>query len=230
MGKAVVMILAASALLCAGCATTGEAGGSGPAPAPLYGMVYDGDNQPCGEVRIAMDGVEGPITDIRGRFMIQDLSMGNHEVTAWKAGFERLVVPFTFHRRTDVLYLRMTSLAQLLARAESSLEGRRWEEARALLDRAEKLDPGDPVLRYLKAVRWYKMEGYAEAAGELEALLAAGIKDASVYAFLADLYEGPLKDPAKARANLEACLAVRWDADMERRWKALEASKPADRP
>jgi len=227
MGKAIVTALAVSALLCAGCATTEEASGSGFVSAQLFGMVYDGDNQPCPDVRISVDGVEGPVTDIRGRFLVPALSRGAHEVKARKAGFEELTASFSFRSRTDVMYLRLTSLAQLLSMAEEALEARRWEEAEAFLARARKLDSADPVLMYLNAVRWYRMERWAEAASGLEAMLSAGLKDASVYVFLADLYEGPLKDPAKARGYLEAFLAVRWDADAERRWKALQPTAPA---
>lgn len=227
MGKAVSAVLLA-ALLGAGCATGAPpSDGADFVSAPLMGMVYDGDNQPCAEVRIALDGVPGPVTDIRGRFLVADLAPGGHEVTAEKAGFERLSLRFAFRSRTDVLYLRMTSLAQLLSLAEGSLQDRRWEEARSLLSRAERLAPADPVLAYMKAVLAFRTGRHAEAAAGLEALLAAGVKDAPVYAFLADLYEGPLKEPAKARACLEACLAIRWDADMEKRRKALAEAKPA---
>jgi predicted Zn-dependent protease len=134
-------------------------------------------------------------------------------------------VPFQFLSRTDVLYLRMVSLAQLLSEAERSLEARRWAAAESSLARAEKLDPGDPVMLYLKAVRSYKLQKYAEAAAQLEAILSKGFKDPSVFAFLADLYERHLGDPARARSFLAAYLAVKWDADMERRWKALESAK-----
>jgi tetratricopeptide (TPR) repeat protein len=225
MGRTIAVLMA-SALLCASCATTEEkTDGFSFESAALFGMVYDGDNQPCAGVRVSLDGVEGPITDIRGRFILPELPRGVHEVTARKVGYEDLSVSFAFLSRTDVLYLRMTSLAQLLAQAEQSLEARRWEEADAFLVRAERLDPADPVTMYLKAVRWYKLEKYAEAAGQLEAILTKGFKEPSVYLFLADLYERRLGDPARARSNLEAYLVIKWDADVEKRWKALQAVK-----
>ena len=38
--------------------------------APLFGMVYDFDNQPCSDALIFIDDEEGPQTDINGRFVI----------------------------------------------------------------------------------------------------------------------------------------------------------------
>src|SRR5690348_15121099 len=74
---ALLLLAAGTAMLLAACATQKV---EDPLfdKAPLFGMIYDADNQPCDGVQLTVDGVPGPLTDIRGRFMIPDLTRGPH--------------------------------------------------------------------------------------------------------------------------------------------------------
>jgi hypothetical protein len=193
--------------------------------APLFGMIYDADNQPCDGVQLTVDGVTGPLTDIRGRFMIPDLTRGAHTITARKAGYEDLTATVSFQYRTDVLHLQITAFPQLLEMAQASLADQRWGEAQSYLDRAQKLDAQDSVLRYLFAVLSYKTGNYAAAADALNLIVAGGSREPAVYLFLADLYQKNLGDPARAIDNLEAYLKLRADADVEKRLQDLKAAQ-----
>ncbi|MGA2478384.1 MAG: tetratricopeptide repeat protein [Spirochaetia bacterium] len=220
-----VILLSASVLL--GCASVSRNNGREFEKAPLFGMMYDEENQPCVGVKLTVDGVRsendtGLVTDIRGRFMLPALSRGEHVLGATKPGYEDLSVKIVFLNRTDVLFLRMTSFGQLLAKAEKALEEKKWNEAEALLARAEKLDAGDSVLRFLLAVRAYKTERYSEAVDILNSILAKGVKEPSLYLFLADIYQKDLGDQAKAIANLEAYLTRKANSDVEKRLAELK--------
>ncbi len=194
--------------------------------ASLFGMIYDEDNQPCPGVKLSVDGSSDPktgsISDIRGRFVIPELARGEHMVVARKEGFEDLSVEVLFLNKTDVLFLRMVSFGQLLTSAEKALEERKWEEAEGFLFRAEKLDPGDGVLLYLRAVRAYKVGMWDEAATFLNGVLGKGIKEPAVYLFLADLYERKLAEPQKAIKNLEEYLGMRADEETQKRLDGLK--------
>jgi tetratricopeptide (TPR) repeat protein len=192
--------------------------------APLFGMIYDDDNQPCANAKLIIDGQQGPVTDIRGRFLLPDLSRGGHTLVVQKEGFEELTVNFEFLNKTDVLYLKTISFPQLLKMAERALEDRKWAEADAYLVRAEKLNPGDTVFLYLRAVQAYKTEKFPEAVGYLNAIIEKGARDAYVYLFLADLYEINLKDRQKAIENLELYLSKRADAEAQKRLDTLKAA------
>src|SRR5208337_2321359 len=129
-------------------------------------------------------------------------SRGEHLLVARKQGYEELSLKVTILNRTDVLFLRMISFNQLLAKAEKSIEDRKWDLARELLERAGKLDSGDSVLLYLQAVRTYETADYLDAVEYLNAILDKGIVEPSVYLFLADIYEKKLNEQAKAVENL----------------------------
>jgi hypothetical protein len=198
--------------------------------APLFGMVYDAQDQPCAGVGIEVDGVEGPRSDLRGRFVVTGLARGEHRVAARKDGYEELIVTVSFLARTDVLHLRLTSFGQLLDLAQAALRDGRLADTEALLARAQVLDGGDAVLSYLLALHAWKSGDHPSAVSRLEAMLAAGGPQPAVLLFLADIHERDLDDPAKAIANLEAYLALRADSDAERRLAALRIRVSAPAP
>ena len=211
-----------AALLLMTCATHGKRGEISFPPAPMYGMVYDADNQPCAGVQVGVDGSAGPQTDIRGRFILPEISRGEHTVSAKKSGYETLLVGISFLNRTDVLHLRMTSFGQLLGMAEKSLGEQRWADAEAFLRRAEKLDPEDAVLRYLLAIKAYKTGAFSIAADYLAAILASGNAAPSVYIFLADICEKNPGERGRAVACLESYLTLRPDPAVEKRLEELK--------
>jgi len=198
--------------------------------APLFGMVYDGQNQPCAGVGIEVDGVEGPRSDLRGRFVVPGLTRGQHGIVARKDGYEELIVSVSFLARTDVLHLRLTSFAQLLEAAQAALRDARLADAAALLARAESLDADDALLSYLLALHAWKAGDFPSAVSRLEAMLAAGGPQPAVLLFLADIHERDLDDPAKAITSLEAYLALRADPDAERRLATLKRRVSAPAP
>ena len=225
--RRLVLIFLLSGLLMAGCASEGKNDARTFEKAPLFGMMYDEENQPCAGVKVSVDGAAndndtGLVTDIRGRFMLPALSRGEHSLVAFKEGFERLTVKILFLNRTDVLFLRMVSFGQLLAKAEKALEERKWDEAELSLARAEKLDAGDSVLRFLRAVKAYRTEKYEDAVDLLNGILKKGINEPSIYLFLADIYQKNLGDQQKAIDSLEAFLARKADSDVEKKLAALK--------
>jgi tetratricopeptide (TPR) repeat protein len=229
MPKSLLAALCA-ALLLASCATPQKKNPLSFDKAPLFGMIYDEDNQPCAGARLIIDGVEGKgetglVTDIRGRFVLPDLPPGEHHLVARKEGYEELSAKIVFLNSTDALFLRMVSFGQLLTNAEKALEERKWEQAGDFLARAGKLDPGDSVFLCLQAVKAYRTGCYPEAVGFLNGILESGIHEPSVYLFLADIYEKKLCDQEKAIENLQLYLGKRADSDVEQRLAELKATE-----
>jgi tetratricopeptide (TPR) repeat protein len=190
--------------------------------ATLVGMVYDQEQKPCAAALITVDGKEGPTTDINGRFVIDALERGDHLIRVSKEGFEPLEVPLSFVDRTQVLYLRVVSLGQLLREAEEALDRRKLQEADGLLRRAEALDPEDPVGLYLRAVYFLKLDDTEQAIGLLQKILARGQRAPAILLSLADIYQYHLQDAAQAASFLREYLRTEDDPDIRARLAELE--------
>ena len=67
---------------------------------PLFGMLYDYRGQPCAGAVITIDGGLKVQTDINGRFVIQELSNGQHRLLMTKEGYENLSMVFSFIRNS----------------------------------------------------------------------------------------------------------------------------------
>jgi tetratricopeptide (TPR) repeat protein len=189
---------------------------------PLIGMVYDGEQKPCAGVLITVDGQAGPRTDVNGRFVIDALERGDHLLRAEKEGFETLESPLSFVDRTQVLYLRLISLGQLLREAEEALGRGKLQQADKLLARALALSPEDPVGLYLRAVYLLKLQDTAQAVGLLQRILARGERLPAVLLSLADIYQYRLEDPQQAMSYLREYLRTEDDPDIRARLTALE--------
>ena len=213
--------LLCSALFLAGCASQKKPDVLTFDSAPLFGMIYDLDNQPCSGVTLRVDDLEGPLSDIRGRFVLPDLARGEHALSARKQGYEPLRITISFLNRTDVLHLQMISFNQLLARAEVALAQLRWSDARAYLERAQGLDTDNPVLSYMFAILDFRTGDCSSAVERLTSLLTRS-KQASIYLLLADIYETGLNDPQKAVESLQSALKLREDAEVGKRLEALK--------
>ena len=194
--------------------------------APLFGMLYDHDQKPCPAAAVRVDGEDRAQTDINGRFTIVDLSRGEHRIGVRKQGYEDLEVSIQFLNRDQILYLRVISLRQLLEQAEAALEKKKLAETAALLARAEKIDAGDPVGVYLKALYLLETGAVAEASELLEGLAKAGYREAILYLSLADIYQYRLRDLARAAASLRAYLELQNDPDVRKRLEALGGEQP----
>ncbi len=220
---ALVVTAAVAALLAVSCASEKNVDQQTFDTAPLFGMVYDEDNQPCSGVELTVDNQPGPVTDIRGRFVVPDLARGSHAIVASKKAYESLSTSVMFLNRADVLHLTIVSFPQLLDRARQSLSALKWEEARTFLERAQSLDPEDAVLRYLYAIVSFRTGDYPGAVVFLKAILDGPTPPSpAVYLFLADLYQDKLNDPANAISSLASSLKLRADPDVERRLAALK--------
>ena len=193
--------------------------------APLFGMVYDRDNQPCSNVHISVDGEERSISDINGRFIIAKLSKGSHTVSAYKERYEPLEISLDFLNKSQVLYLQIISFDQLLAKAEQSLERRDYLATEAALERARTLVSDDPVLHYLSAVLLRKTSEYQRAVDQLEDMLDRGNRNPAVYILLADILQYDMEDYEAAREYLGLLLEIRPEKSIEQRIEEIAQSE-----
>jgi len=214
-------VLLLGTLLLASCATASNQDPLKFESAPLFGMIYDLDNRACAGISLAVDGTQKATSDIDGRFVLLALKRGAHTLRAAGPGYENVDLSFAFLNRSQVLYVKLVSFDQLLAQAQDALDGRKWQDAHALLERAAAIHGSDTVLAYLRAILQYQRGDAVGAASRLEALVEAGSTIPYVYLFLADLYQYSLAKPDLAARALTRYLEQNDDPDARRRLDAL---------
>lgn len=215
------LILLSSIAILAGCMSQNARPPQEFTEAPLYGMVYDFDNQSCPEAIVIVDDREQARSDINGRFVVTALPRGRHRVVVRKEGYEECGMDFEFLNRTQVLYVRIISASQLMRQIEGALEERDLARARQLLDRTLSVAPGNPVARYLEAVFMMEDKHPDEAVALLLGIVDEGYREPVLYLTLADLYQYAIDDPRQARVYLEKYLQLRQDPAIQRRLETL---------
>lgn len=192
---------------------------------PLYGMVYDRGNLPVSNALVLVDGKAQATTDANGRFGLEGLKYGIHDLELRKEGYETMSTRVDYVSSAQVLYVKMVSTDQLLGQAQTAITERRWAEALSLLDRAERTRHGAPATLYLKAVVLFR-SGDAEGARDiLEGLLKEEYREPAIYLLLADIYEHRLSDVAAAAAYLRAYLRLQYNPEVEKRLVQLEGGR-----
>ncbi len=193
-------------------------------------MVYNYDNQPCSGALVMIDENEGPRTDINGRFVIQSVSKGKHQITVTKDGYEKLDFSFEFLNKSQVLYLRMISFNQLLNEIEKSIENRNWKEGEKLIERAEKMKENDPVELYLKAILLKEKGDVEDSVDTLLNILDLGYNEPYVYLALADIYQYRLNNPAEAIKYIEEYLKLKRNSEVQERLIKLKMEADRESP
>ena len=221
MKKIQILLLLSFILFLFSCASTKKGTSPEFSSAPLFGMVYDRENQPCADAQIIIDGKKGPSTDINGRFVIQSLSRGKHDINVTKESYEDISLKFNFLNKSQILYIRMISFDQLLKEIEKAIENKKWEEGATLFERAERIKEQDPVAEYLKAI-YFKEKGEIERAEDiLLFIIDRGLKLPHVYLSLGDLYQYHMNDPEKALQYLTEFLKLESNHEVQKRYNQL---------
>jgi hypothetical protein len=165
---AVALILPLS---CSGVKAVKRIGGQ----AVMYGMVYDDENLPVKNAVVAVDGKPVTATDVQGRFILISKKRETFAVAVEKSGYEKAAGEFVFDPM-DVLHFKLVNADQLLYRAEQAMDERRFAEAIVLCDRALALEAAKADAVYLKALAYYQLRDYKQAASILEYLESLGGK------------------------------------------------------
>jgi tetratricopeptide (TPR) repeat protein len=193
---------------------------------PLYGMVYDLDNQPVQSADVTIANLFSARTDGNGRFKFPELSCGIYTITISKESFETTSLTFDFNSPTQVVYARIASLDQLVSRANDEIIKKNYKQAQYYLDRAKNINEHEPVLRYSQAFLYYKQGDTEKALKILESLVNDGFKCFGVYMLFADIYEIILNDIPQAIVYLKEAIKVLGpDMEIEERISKLEKSK-----
>lgn len=190
--------------------------------APVNGMIYDQENRPCFNVKVTLNNELSVKSDIMGRFILPSTPPGTHTLLFEKDDYETLLIDFPFQDRMQVVYVKITSLDQLVSMAENSIAERKWLEAEDLLNRAMAIEGGLPLIQYLRATLALKKGEFETSRSILESMVASGNRDTVVLLSLADLYQYIFENREKAKDYLRLYLIVYSNPEVQDRLRDLE--------
>ena len=171
--------------------------------AVLRGMVYNENRMPVQDVTVSRVDADTTkktaLTDIHGRYYFPDVAYGPVTLRYRKAGYEPLVGSFSFDGPTQVVYVQMANLDELLDDAADNIQKRDWASASSYLDRIKKIDPENSVAVYLDAEMLSRQENFEQAAALLEGLSSKKDSSFAVELALAE-YSGPNLPPIPAES------------------------------
>ncbi len=190
--------------------------------ADFIGVIYDSRNRPCQGVSVTvLDEKRSYRTDIDGRFVIPNLSQGQHEIQLSKEGFVSLNVPVNYTSRKQVLYAQMTSADFLLDECKKHLDNLEWDKAEELLLQCREINADNSRYLTLEGALFYRTERYEEALGNWMQLIEKGHKDAYLYLIIADTYQYGLEDNTQAALWLRRYLEKREDESARERLEEI---------
>lgn len=198
---------------------------SSPKPLPpLNGMIYDYDNVPVASAIVSVEGKRETLSDVNGRFALPNYLSGKYAIRVQRDGYEPAQVTIDYTSPTQILYIKMISVDQLLTLAEKAFEQRDWQSTDVYLQRAQAIQPQSIPLRYMLAALYFRRGNVPEALRTLDLLLADEVSDPSVHLFIADLYQYRLGDNKAALRHLEVFLNLRYDPEVINRRDELRLS------
>jgi tetratricopeptide (TPR) repeat protein len=188
----------------------------------LYGMIYDRNNRPVGNVSIYINEKYAASSDIHGRFSVPQLKPKlTYAVSAKKEAYEEARLDISYSDPAQVLYIQMLSADDLLAEAEEALGEKDWLKAESSLSRALNTGANPLALGYLRGILAFGRGRYREAL-DILLNLAEEEKDAPfLYLFIADLYQYRFDDADRAGEFLRKFLELREDGTVRSRLEML---------
>jgi len=220
-GKLVLLFAVLGAAV--GCSTTEKMSATS---AVLRGMVYNTSRTPVLDMKVSLirDGREtgSVLTDIHGRYFIPEVPYGPVTLRFLKDSYEPLDWSFSFDKPTQVVYVQVSSLNELLDRAAGNIQKRQWADAASCLERIRKMQPDNAIASYLEGEMMARQGNPEAAAALLEKLSTDKSTYLAVELALADIYQNTLAQPDKALIHLRKAALIRDDIDIENRITTLE--------
>jgi predicted small secreted protein len=138
----------------------------------IHGLVVDGKNRPVAGFQIKIDK-KTYFTNETGLFTIQKIKAGEYRLIGTKAEYFSVDKSITINQKKGLLYIRTTSIKDVLDEAEAYFIEKNWKKAEEIL---EHTSTGSEAGRGMFAVRFYyamalfKQQKYHQAAVALDAV------------------------------------------------------------
>lgn len=125
--------------------------------APLHGMIYSHNHLPVAGVKIYVDGIYAASSGVNGRFTIKFQPFGSYQLNFECPGYQTFQNQIDFIEQSQVFYIRLTSINDLLKKAEELLVKSGWREGSKVLEKAQIIDPNNPLLLFMQALTYQQL-------------------------------------------------------------------------
>jgi tetratricopeptide (TPR) repeat protein len=149
----------------------------------MYAMIYDFDNTPVSAVTVYLNGRRVVESDIQGRFILDNMRIGEYNIRLVKRDYETIEERF-YYDPLNVLYFKMINTQQLVTLAETAIDNREFTAAEHLLKRALVITPDRPDILFLKSIVLFRQQRNNEAIIILENLIRTGNNEPAISQFL----------------------------------------------
>jgi tetratricopeptide (TPR) repeat protein len=165
---AMLIVLAAIYALLTGCASSNGFDGR----EDIHGLVVDGKNRPVGGFQIDIDK-KTYFSNETGLFTIKKIKAGEYRLEGSKSEFIAVDKTITINQKKGLLYIKATSIAEILEEAETSFAEKNWTKAQEILEAAvDGLGAGNAAnaVKFYYAMSLFKQKKYQQAFAALESV------------------------------------------------------------
>ena len=118
----------------------------------LNGMIYDTDNKPVVNYRIFIDGKGVSSSDIGGRFVIKNISKGEHVFSGYAEGYLSVEEKVVVYDKAQILYIRIPTIESKYEAAFEYIKKEEFEKAEKAVNEVLESDSGNETALYFMSV------------------------------------------------------------------------------
>ena len=118
----------------------------------LNGMIYDTDNKPVVNYRIFIDGKGVCTSDIGGRFVIKNISKGEHVFSGFAEDYLSVEEKIVVYDKSQILYIRIPTIESKFQTAFEHVKKEEYAKAEKIIEEVLEGDGENETALYFMSV------------------------------------------------------------------------------
>lgn len=131
----------------------------------VNGMIYDTENRPAVNYKIYLDGQYAAVTDIGGRFTLNNIKSGQYELTGNGIGYLNMKDSIEVFDKGQILYIRVPSIESKFQEAYTLINQHKYSQAGLCIQEVLDTDADNLTALFFMSVIEY-LEGNIESSKE----------------------------------------------------------------
>lgn len=100
----------------------------------VNGMVYDTENSPAVDYRIYLNGNYAAVTDIGGRFTLNNIRYGQYDLTGNGTGYLNMSDSIAVFDKSQIIYIRVPSIESKFQEAYTLINQHKYSQAESCIN------------------------------------------------------------------------------------------------